>query len=87
MADEGKKIDRKEMLRRAARDVPPAAVAFALGYGIARTGLERFLANPATSARYLPPLQKYGPAVLGAGAALAGTQVARRIRDRLTEDA
>jgi hypothetical protein len=80
MAEEKK--DPKAMLRRAARDIPLAALAYGLGYGIARTAVEHALppdANPSA-------LRRYGPAVLGAAAVYAGNRLDKELHRRITEE-
>lgn len=70
------KPDRKEMLRRAGRALPPAIIGYGLGYGIARTMLEGYLKkNPGA----MPSVRKYAPLALGAGAAYAGSRVSAEL--------
>lgn len=81
-----KKLDRKELLRRAARELPAPVLAYGIGYGIARTALDRFFANPANAAKYTPTMQRYVPLALAAGAAYTGHELSRLVRQRLLED-
>jgi prolipoprotein diacylglyceryltransferase len=80
--DDGAKRDPKAMLRRAAREVPVAVVAYGLGYGIARTALETFLEkNPSA----VGPMRKSLPLVLGGIAAYAGHRADKELQRRVVE--
>lgn len=72
---------RKGRLSRAARDLPIAAIAGGIGYGIARTGMELFLGTPMGSSN-LGTLRQYAPAALGAVAAYAGLRGDKALRER-----
>jgi hypothetical protein len=68
----------KEMLMRAAVDVPLATVSFGLGYGIARTALESMLVDP----RGPGTLREMLPTAFGAAAAYAGLNARKALLDR-----
>lgn len=77
------KPDAKEMLRRAAREVPMAALVGGLGYGITRTGLELYLQKHPNA---LPKLQAGAlPVLAGMAASYSGYRLNKELKRRITE--
>ena len=77
--------DRKAMLRRAAIALPTSAVAYGLGYGIARTALDHFMQQPGAqeALRGRTGAMKYAPLAAGALAGYAGYRHNKALYDAI----
>jgi len=74
--------ERKPSTAAHLRAALPAVAGYALGYGIARTALERV--DPAVMS---PAARKYAPLVLGGLAAYAGMRADKAVAQSAQEDA
>lgn len=74
---------RRKRVLAAARAALPSALAYGVGYGVARTALEHALDKGMVS----PGVKKYGPLALGAVAAYAGYKADRATRKYIDEEA
>jgi hypothetical protein len=77
------KPDAKTMLRRAARDIPLAALVGGLAYGITRTGLEAYVKKNPDALNFL-----HGrgiPLALSAASSYAGYRLNKELQRRITE--
>ena len=74
---------RRKRILAAARAALPSALAYGLGYGVARTALEHALDKGLVP----PGVQKYGPLALGGVAAYAGYKADRATQKHIDERA
>lgn len=72
MSDERRaQVDPRELIRRAARDIPIAAIGYGLGYGISRTAMETLLEKVPALRQPSPMAKRVLPIALGLAAAYA----------------
>lgn len=75
-----RKTKKKVDLKRYAKAALPAAVVSGLSYGVARTAMEKFFADPVRRAKYGPGFQRYAPPVAAVLGGAAAHQINKRLR-------